>query len=72
MALTEKIVRDNQLTTIMITHNMQQAIRYGDRMLMLHEGKISFDIQGEEKQALSVAQLVERFGSALKDETLLC
>jgi len=72
MMLTEKIVRDNQLTTVMITHNMQQAIRYGDRMFMLHEGKITFDIKGEEKKALSVAELVERFGSTLKDEALLC
>jgi putative ABC transport system ATP-binding protein len=72
MTLTEKIVRENRLTTIMITHNMQQAIRYGDRMFMLHEGKITFDVKGDEKQALTIAELVKRFGGALKDETLLC
>jgi putative ABC transport system ATP-binding protein len=70
--LTEKIVRENQLTTIMVTHNMQQAIRYGNRMIMLHEGKVKFDIHGEEKKALSVEEVVKRFGADLKDEALLC
>ena len=69
--LTEKIVREKNLTTIMVTHNMQQAIRYGDRMIMLHEGKIRFDISGDEKRALSVSEVVRRFGADLKDETLL-
>jgi len=70
--LTEKIVRENHLTTIMVTHNMQQAIRYGNRMIMLHEGKVKFDIQGEEKKALTVEEVVKRFGADLKDEALLC
>jgi putative ABC transport system ATP-binding protein len=70
--LTEKIVRENQLTTIMVTHNMQQAIRYGNRMIMLHEGKVKFDIQGDEKRALTVEEVVKRFGADLKDEALLC
>ena len=69
--LTEKIVREKNLTTIMVTHNMQQAIRYGDRMIMLHEGKIRFDISGDDKRALSVSEVVRRFGADLKDETLL-
>ena len=71
MSLTKKIVEKNNLTTIMVTHNMQQAIRYGNRMIMLHEGKIQFDIQGEEKMALTVEEVVRRFGAELKDETLL-
>jgi len=70
--LTEKIVRENHLTTIMVTHNMQQAIRYGNRMIMLHEGKVKFDIQGDEKRALTVEEVVKRFGADLKDEALLC
>jgi len=70
--LTERIVRENHLTTIMVTHNMQQAIRYGNRMIMLHEGKVKFDIQGEEKRALTVEEVVKRFGADLKDEALLC
>jgi putative ABC transport system ATP-binding protein len=56
----------------MVTHNMQQAIRYGNRMIMLHEGKVKFDILGEEKQALTVEEVVKRFGADLKDEALLC
>jgi len=72
MQLTEKIVADNNLTTIMVTHNMTQAIRYGNVMIMLHEGKLKFDVQGEAKQALTVEEVVKRFGADLKDEALLC
>lgn len=71
IGLTKKIVEKNNLTTIMITHNMLQAIKYGNRMIMLHEGKIQFDIQGEEKTALTVEEVVKRFGAELKDEALL-
>ena len=70
--LTHRIVRENQLTTIMVTHNMHQAINFGDRMMMLHEGKIQFDIKGEEKKRLTVEEVVRRFGERLEDETLLC
>ncbi|MBW1722947.1 MAG: ATP-binding cassette domain-containing protein [Deltaproteobacteria bacterium] len=70
--LTDKIVRENKLTTIMVTHNMNQAIRYGNRMIMLHEGKVRFDVGGEQKAALTVEEVVKKFGSDLKDETLLC
>lgn len=69
--LTDKIVGENNLTTIMVTHNMQQAIQYGNSMIMLHEGKILFQVSGEEKKALTVQELVRRFGSDLKDESLL-
>lgn len=71
IGLTKKIVEKNNLTTIMVTHNMLQAIKYGNRMIMLHEGKIQFDIQGEEKTALTVEEVVRRFGAELKDEALL-
>jgi putative ABC transport system ATP-binding protein len=70
--LTNRIVRENQLTTIMVTHNMHQAINFGDRMMMLHEGKIQFDIKGEEKKRLTVEEVVKQFGEKLEDETLLC
>ena len=72
MELTQKIIEENNLTTVMVTHNMQQAIKYGNRMLMLHEGKVQFDIEGEEKSALTVEEVVKRFGAELKDEALLC
>jgi len=72
--LTDRIVRENELTTIMVTHNMVQAINFGDRMIMLHEGKVQFDIQGREKKSLTVDEVVKRFGEKLllEDETLLC
>jgi putative tryptophan/tyrosine transport system ATP-binding protein len=56
----------------MVTHNMNQAICYGNRMIMLHDGKIRFDVQGEAKKALTVETVVKRFGETLKDEALLC
>jgi putative ABC transport system ATP-binding protein len=72
MELTQKIIEENNLTTVMVTHNMQQAIKYGNRMIMLHEGKVQFDIEGKEKSALTVEEVVKRFGATLKDEALLC
>lgn len=72
MRLTQKIVSENRLTTIMVTHNMNQAIKYGNVMIMLHEGKLKFDVQGEAKSSLTVEEVVRRFGADLKDEALLC
>jgi putative ABC transport system ATP-binding protein len=72
MELTEKIVSENRLTTIMVTHNMNQAIKHGDVMIMLHEGKLKYDVQGEAKRSLTVEEVVKRFGADLKDEALLC
>jgi putative tryptophan/tyrosine transport system ATP-binding protein len=71
MGLTDKIVRENNLTTIMVTHNMTQAIRYGNCMMMLHEGKLKFEVKGEKKHELTVEEVIRRFGADLKDETLL-
>ncbi len=71
MDLTQKIVESNKITTIMVTHNMPLAIKYGNRMIMLHEGKVQFDIQGEEKRNLTVEEVVRKFGADLKDEALL-
>lgn len=72
MELTEKIVSENRLTTIMVTHNMNQAIKYGNVMIMLHEGKLKFDAHGDAKSSLTVEEVVKRFGADLKDEALLC
>ena len=71
MDLTDSMVRKNRLTTLMVTHNMTQALKYGNRMVMLHQGKVQLDIQGEEKKNLTVAEIVAQFGQTLKDETLL-
>ncbi|MDJ0783331.1 MAG: ABC transporter ATP-binding protein [Desulfosarcinaceae bacterium] len=71
MALTEQIITDNHLTALMVTHNMRQAIHYGNRMIMLHEGRIQFDVSGQEKAELTVQEVVARFGGTLNDEALL-
>ena len=64
LTLTEKIVRENKLTTLMVTHNMRDAITYGDRLIMFYEGKIIHDISGEEKKNLTVERLLEMFDEA--------
>ena len=61
MDLTDRLVQENHLTTLMITHNMRDAIRYGNRLLMLHNGRIVLDISGEEKSRLTVADLMDMF-----------
>lgn len=61
MELTDKIVKRDKLTTIMITHNMEHAIKYGNRLVMLHEGHVVVDIKGEEKKELTVEKVLELF-----------
>lgn len=61
MDLTDRLVQENHLTALMITHNMRDAIRYGNRLLMLHNGRIVLDISGEEKARLTVADLMDMF-----------
>ncbi|MFH1139276.1 MAG: ATP-binding cassette domain-containing protein [Pseudomonadota bacterium] len=70
MNLTEMMVGRRQLTTLMVTHNMNQAIKHGNRMIMLHQGRIQLDLSGEDKSNLTVSQVIDKFGRALKDETL--
>ena len=67
---TEKIVNENKLTTIMITHNMKDAIRYGNRLVMMSKGKIVADIAGEEKKKLTIESLLEMFVSSSKNDIL--
>lgn len=64
LTLTNDIVKENKLTTLMITHNMRDAITYGNRVIMLHNGKIIFDVKGEEKQKLTVDVLYKLFEEA--------
>lgn len=59
--LTDRWVRENRLTTVMITHNLEQAIRLGDRLIMMHEGQILFEVKGEEKRGLTVEGLRRAF-----------
>ena len=75
LELTEKIVSENHITCLMITHNMEQALRLGNRTLMLAEGKIIYDVSGEEREKLQVEDLVRKFkdtvGKDLDDKILL-
>lgn len=59
--LTEKIVAKDNLTTIMITHNMKDAIHIGNRLIMMNDGKIIYDVSGEEKKKLTTADLLAKF-----------
>lgn len=59
--ITEEIVAKDNLITIMITHNMADAIRVGNRLIMMHEGKIIVDVKGEEKKKLTIEQLLQMF-----------
>ena len=68
MELTERIVKENHLTTLMITHNMRDAIQYGNHLVMLHEGRVILDIEGEEKKRLTVPDLLEMFSRASGSE----
>ncbi len=58
---TDRIVGRDALTTIMITHNMKDAIAHGNRLVMMHEGQIIYDVSGEEKKRLTVADLLHKF-----------
>ena len=64
LELTEKLVNENHLTTFMVTHNMRDALKYGNRLIMMCDGKIIFDVEGEEKKKLEVKDLLEKFNTA--------
>ena len=73
--LTQKVVADQNLTTLMVTHNMAQALEVGNRLIMMHEGRIILDLQQEEKRGKTVEDLLGEFakikGAELDDKALL-
>ena len=75
LELTNKIVREQKLTTLMITHSMRQALDYGDRTVMLHQGQVAFDVSGEERKKMDVPDLLHLFEKSrheqLSDDGLL-
>lgn len=75
LELTEQIVAERQLTTLMVTHNMNDAIRLGNRLIMMHEGRVIYDVAGEEKRSLTVPDLLQKFeevsGGALANDRML-
>ena len=71
LELSDKIISENKLTALMITHNMTDAIRHGNRLIMMDRGRIVLDISGEEKSRLTKAHLLERFAekAGVQEET---
>lgn len=61
LELSDKIIEEHHLTAMMVTHNMKDAIAHGNRLIMMHEGKIIYDVCGEEKKNLKVADLLRKF-----------
>ena len=61
LQLTDELVKEHHLTTLMITHNMRDALRFGNRLIMMDNGKVIYDVRGEEKASLTVQDLLERF-----------
>ncbi len=68
LEITDKLITENNLTAIMITHNMKDAIAHGNRLIMMNNGKIIFDVAGEEKQKLTVEALLAKFSEASGSE----
>ncbi len=64
LEITDRIVNENKLTTVMITHNMKDALAHGNRLIMMYEGKIVVDVEGEEKKRLTVEDLLGLFAKA--------
>ncbi|MCP1101192.1 putative ABC transport system ATP-binding protein [Aequitasia blattaphilus] len=63
MELTDKIVREKKLTTIMVTHNLRYAIEYGNRLIMMHQGEVVLDKKGKEKEEESIENLLDKFNA---------
>lgn len=75
LELSDKIIKENNLTTLMVTHNMKDAIVHGNRLIMMNNGKIILDISGEEKKKLTVDELLKKFemvsNSKLENDRML-
>lgn len=71
MNLTENVIKRNNLTTLMITHNIEQAIKYGNKLLLLSDGKIKKIIEGEEKKNLKIEDILKLYNNDLADSMIL-
>ncbi len=75
LEITDKVIKEEKLTALMVTHNMNDAIKHGNRLIMMNAGKIIYDVSGEEKQNLTVADLMKKFseagGGSLSDRAIL-
>ncbi len=68
LEISDRIIEENHLTAMMVTHNMKDAIAHGNRLIMMHEGRIIYDVSGEEKKKLHVSDLLSKFEEASGDE----
>ncbi len=68
LQLSDRFIAEDNLTALMVTHNMRDAIKHGNRLIMMHEGRIILDIKGEDKKKLTVEDLLQRFGKASGEE----
>lgn len=64
LEITDQMIRNNGLTALMVTHNMKDAIQYGNRLIMMYDGNIIYDVKGDEKKNLKVSDLLARFETA--------
>jgi putative ABC transport system ATP-binding protein len=75
LELTARIIEESQLTAMMVTHSMRQALDYGVRTVMLHEGRVILDVNGEQRRGMDVPDLLQMFertrGEVLADDALL-
>ncbi|MDP2193237.1 MAG: ATP-binding cassette domain-containing protein, partial [Alphaproteobacteria bacterium] len=71
LKLTQTIVAEKNITTLMVTHSLQQALKIGNRTVILHNGKVLFDVKGDERARLTPQDLLEHFGKNVDDDRLL-
>jgi len=64
LEITDRLVKENELTALMVTHNMKDAIAYGNRLIMMNAGRIILDVAGEEKKNLTIEALLAKFSQA--------
>lgn len=68
LSMTDELIAEHGLTAIMVTHNMKDAIRYGNRLIMMMDGRIIYDVTGEEKRSLKVSDLLQKFETSSGEE----
>ena len=71
LELTKRVIRENNITCLMITHNMQSSLRLGSRTIMMDAGRIVLDVAGEERAHMTVGDLLVRFGQAADNDRML-
>ena len=68
LSMTDELIAEHGLTAIMVTHNMKDAIKYGNRLIMMMDGRIIYDVRGEEKKSLKVSDLLKKFETSSGEE----